>query len=120
MKSSFKEVKSQKCVCGKPLPVHFLDLGGSKFTHVCSCERAYKIVKGKFVESGRESNPFAKVKKLTAAQIRTARRKNWENMTGCSCTSADADDRCTKRRVCCESRLKRISEDNFKQGLGSF
>jgi len=53
----------EKCRCGKQLPTHLAEVAGDKLTHVCSCERSYKVVGGKFVENGREPNPFARVKR---------------------------------------------------------
>jgi len=48
-----------KCECGERLPTNLLGLGSSKFEHVCSCERAYREVDGKFVPNGTQHNPFA-------------------------------------------------------------
>lgn len=45
------------CKCGAPFPFHLAKVGLT--AHVCSCERSYKVVEGRFVESGREANPFA-------------------------------------------------------------
>lgn len=60
------------CVCGAPLPHHLADLADDHFTHVCSCERAYKVIAGVFVLNGTEANPFARhdrSEQLSAEQV---------------------------------------------------
>lgn len=50
------------CACGQSLPTHLAVFakGDKDFTHVCSCERAYKVdAEGAFVLVGRQKNPFA-------------------------------------------------------------
>jgi len=49
-----------KCECGSPLPVHFLEFADERFSHVCRCERKYKVEGGAFVPDGFEVNPFAR------------------------------------------------------------
>lgn len=49
-----------KCECGSPLPLHFLEFADERFSHVCRCERKYKVEGGAFVPDGFEANPFAR------------------------------------------------------------
>jgi hypothetical protein len=49
-----------KCDCGEPLPMHLLELADDRFSHVCSCERVWKLVDGKPKCTGTEINPFAR------------------------------------------------------------
>lgn len=48
----------KKCVCGQHLPVHLAEIGLQ--SHTCSCERAYRVEDGKFIEDGTRPNPFAR------------------------------------------------------------
>lgn len=57
------------CPCGQPLPTHLADCGLT--SHVCRCERAFKVIEGKFVANGTEVNPFAR---YDAEQARKKRR----------------------------------------------
>lgn len=47
------------CLCGRPLPLHFLGIADFSYSHVCSCGRSWAIVGDRFVLRGKEPNPVA-------------------------------------------------------------
>jgi len=47
------------CPCGQPLPWHLFELVDERFSHICSCERRYRLKDGKIVQDGTERNPVA-------------------------------------------------------------
>lgn len=54
------KTKKEKCECGEELPHHLVEVAdGLAMTHICICERRYRVKDGKFVQDGTESNPFA-------------------------------------------------------------
>ena len=61
-RTAHERAKKNACTCGAQLPHHLANLANNdeRFTHICSCERAYKVRSGKFVLVGTEHNPFAR------------------------------------------------------------
>jgi hypothetical protein len=49
------------CACGAALPHHLADLmnNDARCSHICRCNRRFKIVDMAFVEDGTQANPFA-------------------------------------------------------------
>lgn len=56
-RSVAEDFTDDTCACGSPFPHHLANLG-LPFTHVCKCERRYRVVEGRFVADGLEANPF--------------------------------------------------------------
>jgi hypothetical protein len=63
------------CECGSPLPVHFLELADERFSHICQCERKYKVEGGAFVRDGFEVNPFARFDDALAKAKKTKKAR---------------------------------------------
>jgi hypothetical protein len=54
-----RRTRPSRCSCGQPLPTHLLVICDDKFTTVCTCERRWRVVGGRFVADGFEHNPLA-------------------------------------------------------------
>lgn len=57
-------IHGDKCYCGQELPWHLVDIGGERFSHICSCERKFiYIIDGLLMHDGEQINPFARYDK---------------------------------------------------------
>ncbi len=55
-----------ECTCGEPLPMHLVDIADEHFTHVCSCEQAWKVASGLWVNIGTQENAIARLDEKVA------------------------------------------------------